>query len=139
MSAEAAVSFFLNMDGEAVEEEVSVVEALEVRLNVESSLVMPLPPVLLRRTCSVDECGCSSDVSGEWLACGVCSESEEEDVGAVVGEVKNADCSCADGVDESVEEAEASDDSGESGASRAGEEEEGRLPSASASCPGESG
>ena len=125
MRVEAAVSFFLNRDDEVAD--VRLLAPLDARLKEDSSLVMPLPPVLLRRTCSVEECGCNSDVRGEWVPWGACS------VGWAVGDVKKADCSCADGVVECWEEADASDDSGESGASWAGEEE-GRLLSASPSC-----
>ena len=108
------MSFFLNSAGDGAEVRV---EVLPLRLKDDSSLVMPLPPVLLRLTCSVDECGCSSEVRGEWFTCSVCSA-----VGAVVGDEKKADCSCADGVVERRDEADASDDRGESGASCAGEE-----------------
>ena len=91
----AAVSFFLKSEDEPAAE--SEAPTLALRLNCVSSLVRPLPPVLLRRTCRVEEWGCSSDVRGDWLgACGVCStdsDSDDDWLGAAAGEEKKAECS----------------------------------------------
>ena len=65
-----------------------------------SSLVMPEPPVLLRRTCSVDVCGFSSEVSevcgseGGEEEGGLGTEAREEAEGESGPDVED-DCDCA--------------------------------------------